>query len=77
MRANTVAKGLSVLGLKLEQQTKDALEIPENVLSLAKQRSTARQNKNWELADKLRDEIQKQGFEVVDKKDGFELKPLN
>ena len=77
MRANTVAKGLSVLGLKLEQQTKDVLEIPENVLSLAKQRSTARQNKNWELADKLRDEIQKQGFEVIDKKDGSELKPLN
>jgi cysteinyl-tRNA synthetase len=35
-------------------------------------RLEAKVQKNWALADKIRDELTKLGFEIKDKKDGFE-----
>ncbi|WP_213318093.1 cysteine--tRNA ligase [Chlamydiifrater volucris] len=47
--------------------------IPEEVLSLAKKRTEARRNKNWQLADALRDQITLLGYEIKDTKEGPEL----
>lgn len=62
-----------VLGLDLSGQT-PAFDLAENIVDesardLIRQRAAARQNKNWQEADRLRDEIAKQGFVIIDRKD--------
>ncbi|MDO8575478.1 MAG: cysteine--tRNA ligase [bacterium] len=47
------------------------LEIPENVKKLAEERLSARQNKDWKKADELRLEINKSGFDIIDKGEGY------
>ncbi len=61
-----------VLGLKLVD-TKE-VEVPEEVLLLAEERLNARRARNWEKADKLRDKIIKLGYEIMDRKDGYEIR---
>lgn len=58
-----------VLGLglaKLEVESEVPLEIPVKVQHLLDDRQSARKNNDWQQADRLRDEIKKCGFEVVD-----------
>ncbi|QQR92288.1 MAG: cysteine--tRNA ligase [Candidatus Iainarchaeum archaeon] len=50
--------------------------IPANVLQLAQQREAARKSKDWAQSDALRAQIEKEGFAVLDTKEGFELKAL-
>ena len=54
----------------------EEVEIPEEVLKLAEERKVARDNKDWEKADRLRDQIKEKGFEVKDIGDEFELTRL-
>jgi cysteinyl-tRNA synthetase len=56
-----------VLGLKLGQITNSKSEVPKNVKILMDQRQKLRGEGKYEEADKIRDEIQKLGFEVSDK----------
>lgn len=53
------------------------IEIPAAVQMLAEQRWQARQAKNWDESDRLRDLIQAQGFQMRDGKDSYQLVPLN
>ncbi len=62
-----------VLGLNLNQLTKDQT-IPEEIQNLAKQREQARKNKEWDKADQIRKQIQKQGYQIEDFKKGYKLK---
>lgn len=52
----------------------NALEIPAEVLTLAEQRKTARDTKDWAESDRLRDEILAKGYAIKDTADGFEIK---
>ena len=45
-------------------------KVPEEIKKLVKERDKARKAKDWEKADKLREEIKKKGYEVKDTKDG-------
>lgn len=47
----------------------------ESVTALVQQRETARQNKDWAAADRLREEIESAGWELRDTPDGPELYP--
>lgn len=47
-------------------------DVPENVVALAKERKRAREDKDWNKADVLRDEIKVLGYEVKDVKDSVE-----
>jgi len=47
----------------------EAINIPEKVLELAKSRDNAREDKDYELSDKYRDEILELGYKVIDTKD--------
>ena len=47
--------------------------IPNEVISLAKQRWEAKQNKNFGVADELRNKILALGFTIKDSKDGYEI----
>jgi cysteinyl-tRNA synthetase len=61
-----------VLGLSLDAIVNK--EIPDSVKHLAERRVTAKNEKDWELADKLRDEITSLGFTLIDTKDGYVIK---
>ena len=80
--ANQIKKTYSLIGLfttdakdfidYYEQKNKSE-EIPSEVLALANERVKARQNKDWALSDKLRDEILGLGYVIKDSKDGYSL----
>ena len=50
---------------------------PEEAWELARRRDTARANKDWAEADRLRDELRAMGWEVRDGPDGPELVPAS
>jgi len=49
-------------------------KIPVHVMELVKKRGMARKNKDWNLSDKLREEIKKKGYCVDDTDDGSVIK---
>jgi GT2 family glycosyltransferase len=51
--------------------------IPDDVLTLAHQRSAARAAKDWPEADRLRGEIEAAGWKVVDRGTDFALQPAH
>ena len=64
-----------VLALNLKDLKKK--DIPEEIEKLAKERENQRKNKNWEESDKIRKEIEKKGYKIEDKKDGYVISLLN
>jgi cysteinyl-tRNA synthetase len=66
---------LSILGLEGLLQDAET-EIPEEALALAQARDAARAARDWDQADRLRDELAALGWEVRDGPDGPELRPL-
>jgi cysteinyl-tRNA synthetase len=62
-----------VLGLGLKEYK---LVIPVSVKKLMAKRVDARKAKDWKLADKLRSEIQRQGFDILDTPKGAKLEKL-
>ena len=75
-KSNELAKLLNefdkVLALNLEKEDKK-IEIPEEILKLAEERKKARDNKNWNDSDKIRDIIKEKGYVIKDNKDGYEI----
>jgi len=64
-----------VLGLDLEKsEEKKSGDVPDEVMSLVNQRTEAKKTKNFKLADELRAKVKEMGYEIVDKKDGAEVK---
>ena len=64
-----------VLGLGLKDvKEKSGDDIPEEVMTLVNQRTEAKKNKNFKLADELRNKVKDMGYVIVDKKDGAEVK---
>lgn len=68
-----------VLGLKLgEVLAEKEDKIPMEVYELIEKRKTAKQNKDFKLADTIRAEIKEKGYEVLDKKGGeTEIKKID
>jgi len=63
-----------VLGLDLIKQEKE--KIPKEIKELIRKREEARKETNFELADKLREDIKKKGWQVEDVKGGSKIKRL-
>ncbi len=59
---------LDVLGLLRKVD-----EIPADIIELANKRTEARKQKDWALADKLRDELTAAGYECKDTADGVKI----
>jgi cysteinyl-tRNA synthetase len=68
-QTDLLARGLGVFGLELEA----AEEAPEEVRRLADERQAARERGHFESADRVRDEIDRLGWEVQDVPDGYRL----
>jgi cysteinyl-tRNA synthetase len=65
----------NVLGLGLKNvKEKSGDDIPEEVMALVNQRTEAKKNKDFKLADELRNKVKEMGYVIVDKKDGAEVK---
>jgi len=59
-----------------ETKKVEVKEAPDTVQELVKEREKARKEKNWKIADSIRDKIEKNGFEVSDTDKGTELKKI-
>ena len=82
--ANQVKKTYSLLGL-FEKRPSEYLAwyekaheeaIPENIAAIAEERKAARAAKDWQKSDELREKLAGLGYQVKDKKDGYELSKL-
>ena len=51
-------------------------DIPQEILELAEQRKAARKEKNFALADQLRDKITALGYVITETRQGTEIKKL-
>jgi cysteinyl-tRNA synthetase len=71
-RTASLRWGLELFGLGSLAETATA---PADLVTLAEQRKEARASRDFEEADRLRGEIEAQGWEVRDVADGFELVP--
>lgn len=63
-----------LLGLGFKGWERKKVEAPEEVQKLLEQREKARTDKEWELADKLRDKIKKSGYLIDDTPEGARLR---
>ena len=69
--------GLSFDKIKaVEAAKEEAVEIPEEIASLVKARAEAKAVKNYALADEIRAEIAKKGYNVLDTRDGVKVTPV-
>ena len=66
-----------VLGIDIDKsEEKKELDLPEEISSLIEERKKAREEKDWALSDKLRDELKEKGYLVKDTKDGMDIEKL-
>ena len=65
-----------VFGLDLDRVKKIKIKVPKEIQKLLKEREKARKNKNFKLADKIREQIRKQGYVIEDTTIGPEVKNL-
>lgn len=71
--ANLLLKFDEVLGLKIDEESKTQIDIPEEIQDLLNERKIARENKNWKESDRIRDIISEKGYIIIDTKDGAEV----
>ena len=65
-----------VLGLDLENSEKyieeqSKMDLPDEIIELIEKRKKAREEKNWQLSDEIRDVLKEKGYLVKDTKEGM------
>jgi len=65
----------SIFGLDLFKE-KEVIDLDSKILELIKKREEARENKNWALADEIRDNLAKEGIELLDTPEGTMWKKI-
>ena len=69
-----------VLGLRLNEtkkQEQEKLELPKEIEELINKRKEAREQKDWALSDKIRDELKEKGYLIKDSKEGMQVEKIN
>lgn len=66
-----------VIGLGMDQWEKKVTDIPEDVFKLVEERQRARAAKDWNMADKLRDQLAARGYVVTDSADGPKISTIS
>ena len=79
--ARLLEKFDEVMGLDLKNyknyiKGETQIEIPEEIQKILEERKKARENKNWEESDRIRDLIKEKGYEIKDTKEGTEVRFL-
>ncbi len=62
-----------VLGLSLDKTSKPVLDVPPELHDLLDKRNVARVNKDWKLADELRETIESLGYIIKDTDKGSKI----
>jgi cysteinyl-tRNA synthetase len=75
--ARTALEALDAMDQVLGLARREAEAVPEAVAKLAASRAAAREARNWAEADRLRGEIERQGWVLEDTRDGTRLRPLS
>ena len=58
-----------VLGINIDKTVEKKNEdVPQEILELVEQRKLAKANKDWTLADEIRNKIQEKGYSIKDTK---------
>jgi cysteinyl-tRNA synthetase len=70
----TIEKMDNIFGLRLLE--KDNIKISSKIKNLIKEREKAREVKNWKKADEIREKIKEEGYEIIDGKEGWEIKEI-
>jgi len=73
-KIRTLEKIDKILGLDLLE--KESISIPDNIQELINRREQARKEKNFKLADELRQKINEMGFALEDSKEGIKVKKI-
>lgn len=74
--AELLLKFDEVLGIEIDKQKEGQIEIPEEIMKLVEKRKIARENKEWELSDKIRDIIKEKGYIIKDSKEGVQIEKV-
>ncbi|MBX4212443.1 hypothetical protein KW787_03260 [Candidatus Pacearchaeota archaeon] len=61
---------------KIDSTASDYRQLPPEIEALVNERETARKNKDWKLADKIRETIKKKGYIVKDADYGPQVTPV-
>ena len=69
--AKVLLKFDTVLGLNIEKE--EEVELSEEIRQIVEERKIARQNKDWNKSDELRDKLASLGYTVKDTKNGMEI----
>lgn len=72
--ADLLLKFDTVLGLNIDKE--ENMEIPKEILDLVEQRKIAKNEKNYEKSDLIRDKIKAKGYLVKDTKDGMTIEKI-
>jgi cysteinyl-tRNA synthetase len=65
------------LGLNKVEALKNNFEIPAEISILAENRKEAKKNKDFKLADEIRNKIKSKGYDIIDKKGGeYEIQEI-
>ena len=67
--ANLLLKFDTVFGLNIEKEEK--IELPDEILKIIEERKKARENRDWNKSDELRDKLISLGYNVKDTKNGM------
>ena len=51
-------------------------DIPQEVKDMAETRWNAKLEKNWAVADEMRNKLTALGYQILDSKDGYQIKKL-
>ena len=66
-----------VLGVDIEKENEEKeIELPNEILDLIEQRKIARENRDWALSDKIRDDLKEKGYIVKDTKEGMQVEKI-
>ena len=69
--------GLDLKNAEMHLNKGNKQEIPDEIKALINERNMARENKDWEKSDKLRDLIQNKGYNIKDTKEGTIVSKIN
>ncbi len=76
VKKSTLIQFDKVLGLSLDNPPEIKIEVPDEIWELLEERERARKEKNWEKADKIREEIKDKGYIIEDTPQGPRVKKL-
>ncbi len=63
-----------IFGLNLKKVKEEKIKVSKEIEALISKREEARKNKDFKLADKMRDELKKKGYILEDTKEGIKIK---